>query len=266
MALIMALSAVQCLSVVSFAADESETAVAEDHGEVVKSGNCGEKDENGDFSSNVTYELYEDGTLVISGNGAMPDFSYDEWVYEEIDNPYASYIVSEEYDYYIDRTIKAVKVEEGVTKIGANAFVSFVNLASVELPESITGIGTSAFYQCHAIESINIPDSVTYIKESAFVLYDDGTLVISGTGSLGYFGWGIDDMFPRVPYASYAYESRYDGYFDRTVKTVIIEDGITAIGKNAFYRFRSLESVVIPESVTAFRKSHSIIPIAKFIL
>ena len=168
MALIMALSAVQCLSVVSFAADESETAVAEDHGEVVKSGNCGEKDENGDFSSNVTYELYEDGTLVISGNGAMPDFSYDEWVYEEIDNPYASYIVSEEYDYYIDRTIKAVKVEEGVTKIGANAFVSFVNLASVELPESITGIGTSAFYQCHAIESINIPDSVTYIKESAF--------------------------------------------------------------------------------------------------
>ena len=81
MALIMALSAVQCLSVVSFAADESETAVAEDHGEVVKSGNCGEPIyENWNllgFQDNATFRIYEDGTLVISGSGKIGDFECD---------------------------------------------------------------------------------------------------------------------------------------------------------------------------------------------
>ena len=244
MALIMALSAVQCLSVVSFAADESETAVAEDHGEVVKSGNCGEKDENGDFSSNVTYELYEDGTLVISGNGAMPDFSYDEWVYEEIDNPYASYIVSEEYDYYIDRTIKAVKVEEGVTKIGANAFVSFVNLASVELPESITGIGTSAFYQCHAIESINIPDSVTYIKESAFAGCSGlkSLTIPKGVGSFGVGAFSGCTNLESVEFEGTTYISACCFFACNKLTTLILPATLKFID-SAFYNCNSLSDI-----------------------
>ena len=165
MALIMALSAVQCLSVVSFAADESETAVAEDHGEVVKSGNCGPyNDETYDYNSNVAYTLYEDGQLVIGGSGAMADFY---WNSEFPDTPYASYYFDED-DNVTDTTVKSVVIEDGVTHIGKNAFSGFAKLESAVIPDSVETIGELAFANS-AIKEINALKNVRFIDSNAFV-------------------------------------------------------------------------------------------------
>ena len=72
-----------------------------------------------------------------------------------------------------------------------------------------------------------------------------GTLTISGTGEMG------DGYF--VGFNQYA----------QTIKTVIIEDGVTSIGDSAFSNCGNLTSVIIPDSVTsigssAFRDSDSL--------
>ena len=113
--------------------------------DVVAEGTCGEK---------LTWTLDSEGTLTISGTGAMTDYSYD---------PNAPWFNSRS-------SIKSVIIENGVTSIGNYAFYFCSNLASVTIPNSVTSIGDQAFYSCNKLANVTIPDSVTSIGDSAFFL------------------------------------------------------------------------------------------------
>ncbi len=112
----------------------------------VLSGNCGA---DGD---NLTWTLYSDGELVISGTGKMMDYNTSS-------TPWDSYITA----------ITSVTMEVGVTTIGEYAFYCFTNLTSVEIPESVMSIGSHAFYYCSNLKGVEIPESVTSIGHHAFV-------------------------------------------------------------------------------------------------
>lgn len=107
-------------------------------GTVIASGSCGA---DGD---NVTYVLTDDGTLTISGSGAMED--YPLW-----------------YDTSIQ--IKSVIIEQGVTSIGDGAFAYRSSLASATIPNSVTSIGDEAFSYCSSLNSVTIPNSVTSVDD-----------------------------------------------------------------------------------------------------
>ena len=83
-------------------------------------GSCGE---------NLTWSITGDGTLVITGTGAMDDFGNDARA------PWKD----------LEDDIKALRVEEGVTGIGECAFYGCGKLESVSLPSSLTEIRYSAF-------------------------------------------------------------------------------------------------------------------------
>ena len=73
--------------------------------------------------------------------------------------------------------------------------------------------------------------------EITWNLSEDGTLTISGTGDIpGSAG---------APWYSRFYE----------IKKVIIKDGVTNIGNNAFFDYSALTSVEIPNSVTSIGES-----------
>ncbi len=72
----------------------------------------------------------EEGTLTISGTGAMNDFT-DE------DAPWSNAMVTE------------LVIESGITEIGSNAFSSIAP-ASVNIPNTVTCIGDNAFFGCGA--------------------------------------------------------------------------------------------------------------------
>ena len=101
---------------------------------------------------NLTWKLDADGTMTISGTGAMKNYNSD-------DNPSPAYKNS---------NVKTVVIEDGVTSIGNYAFSDCSSLTSITIPDSVTSIGYYAFFYCTSLTSITIPDSVTSIGNYAF--------------------------------------------------------------------------------------------------
>ncbi len=211
------------------------------------------------YNSYITYIVIEEGVTNIGGSAFF----------------YCTNLVS-------------IEISDSVTEIDALAFHNCKSLTSVTIPDSVIKIDNSAFYNCSSLTSITIPDSVTSIGEYVFynctsletvyyggsilqwneiaignggnyaftnanIVYaipsgkcgDDaywvldestGTLTISGTGAM----YDYEDSYGSTPWSAYA----------RANETrVIIEEGITDIGDNAFFYCLELISVTIPNSV-----------------
>lgn len=88
--------------------------------EIAPTGQCGE---------NVYWVFDENsGELIISGNGAMYDYSYYQ-------SPFCS------------SRIKNVIIEKGVTTIGDRTFFGYCNnLKNIVIPDSVISIGYESFF------------------------------------------------------------------------------------------------------------------------
>lgn len=123
---------------------------------VLKSGSCGA---NG---SNLSFKLYSDGTLVITGKGKMKNFRENK--YDCPQTPWGTYVRQREidndwddeieYDYY-DSTIKSVVIGIGVTSVGDLAFKNCIKLSSVSLPKGLLTIYDDAFEGCYGLKKIH---------------------------------------------------------------------------------------------------------------
>lgn len=101
---------------------------------------------------NISWTLDSEGKLVLSGSGIVEDGSFDSVV---------------GWDQY-KNDIKMIKIEEGITGIGHDAFRNYCNLEEVIISESVEEIGNSAFYGCANLTNIIIPNGVKIIGDSAF--------------------------------------------------------------------------------------------------
>ena len=114
--------------------------------DVLTTGPCGD---------NLTYTIYPDMRVVISGTGEM-------WNRYDSENP-----LTKEYS----QSIQQVIVEEGVTSIAAGAFQGCSDLTSVDIPTSMERIEGNAFTGCEDLQRINITDIAAWCNID---LGDDG--------------------------------------------------------------------------------------------
>ena len=116
-------------------------------------GATGDAIDGGQCGANAFWTLDKNGTLTVSGAGAMYDYDYDDST-----SPWLIWDVSK---------IKKIDVREGITAIGAYAFCQLSSAAEVSLPSTLTTIGRNAFWGIGAA-SLVIPDSVKRIGSFAF--------------------------------------------------------------------------------------------------
>ena len=196
---------------------------------IVASGTCGD---------NLTWKLDDEGTLTISGKGAMT-----EWV--NIDSaPWKTY----------SNTINKVVIQPGVTSIGKNAFSLCTNLESITIPKSVTSIGWGAFQECGSLKSITIPEGVTSIERSVF--YECSSLTsITIPKSVTSIGWsafqGCSSLKSiTIPEGVTSIEwGAFQGC--SSLMSITIPESVTSIGEDAFYGCENLKSITIPEGVTS---------------
>ena len=200
---------------------------------IVASGTCGD---------NLTWKLDDEGTLTISGKGAMT-----EWV--NIDSaPWKTY----------SNTINKVVIQPGVTSIGKNAFSLCTNLESITIPKSVTSIGWGAFQECGSLKSITIPEGVTSIERSVF--YECSSLTsITIPKSVTSIGWsafqGCSSLKSiTIPEGVTSIEwGAFQGC--SSLMSITIPESVTSIGEDAFYGCENLRSITIPEGVTSIGDS-----------
>ena len=169
----------------------------------------------GPWTSGDCTVTLSNGTLTVSGTGAMADYdnlSDLPWINNSGD-------------------ITSVVVESGVTSVGMSAFCSFENMTSVTLPEGLTAINDMAFNGCSSLQSITLPEGLTAISSNAF----------SGCSSL-----------QSITIPSTVTSIGSDAFYSCSEMTsVTLPEGLTAIGGTAFASCSSLTSITIPSTVTS---------------
>lgn len=195
-------------------------------------GTCGE---------NVIWQLDTNGTLTISGTGAMAD-------YELRKTPW----------YSLRSSITAVVIEDGVTAIGVGAFYECGNITEVTFSDDLVTIGDRAFGNCKRITEITLPDGLTAIGEFAFANCEGLTnLIFNETvetiGASAFYNCiGLTNLV--IPNSVTALGEK--AFQNCTALTdVVIGNGITAIAPYTFHNGFNLVNVTIPETVTSIGAS-----------
>ncbi len=135
--------------------------------DATSSGTCGDS---------LTWNLDDSGNLTISGEGAMYD-------YKSV-GPWGDDVVT-------------VKIDSGVTSIGAKAFYGCSSLTSIDL-NSVTKVGVKAFSNCTKLKSVDMGDSMKTVSAYAFyrcvrlvnVDLDDSLKTLNDLGSYSFYKCG----------------------------------------------------------------------------
>ena len=110
--------------------------------------------------SNLTWAVDENGTLTISGTGAMTDYAY---------SPRAPW-------YGYRTRITAVVAEAGVTSIGSFAFNDCSHITTVTLPAELTAVGNYAFDSCTGLTDVAYGGRIADWKNITIALHNDPLL------------------------------------------------------------------------------------------
>ncbi len=138
----------------------------------------------GECGDNAVW-TYGDNTLVISGRGET-----DDWV-SFLDTPWARYILE----------IEKVVVEDGITRIGNNAFREMSYLDEVKIADSVESIGECAFYYCTDLDEFHVPSDIEEIESYAF----EGCYNLDYVWYYGYKDWEDIDIGNGNSYLDDAY-------------------------------------------------------------
>ena len=110
---------------------------------VVASGTCGAEGDG----THITWTLTDDGTLTLSGTGAVADFELSA-------QPWQAHLSA----------IRTAVVGEGVTRIG-NFFLYYcTGLDSITLPAGLTGVGEHFLESCESLTSLTLPAGLTSVE------------------------------------------------------------------------------------------------------
>ena len=158
-----------------------------------------------------------------------------------------------------------LKYFTNLSEIREKAFFECINIVAITLPNSLTSLWGHAFANCGNLSKINIPNSLVSIEYNAFggcgkikdvyITDLDKWVCVDFIGSYSnplYLGanlWVNDKKVTSYtfPNGTTKIKNQFQGCISLT--SVIIPEGVIAIGDNAFRGCINLSEVEIPESV-----------------
>ena len=193
-----------------------------------------------------------------------------------------SILVIRDYAFYLCASLTSITLPDSIQSICQGVFEYCYNLGSITIPANVTYIGDNAFANCLCMTSMIFRGDVPVIGENAFYeipaqveypMYNPtwetftyqkygghiswigyAHFVDSGTFENGV-EWRLDDTGVLIitgdgemPDFQYISEAPWYSY-RKDINRIVIEDGVTKIGRYAFYECTA-EEVAIADSVT----------------
>lgn len=232
------------------------TLLAED--DILAQGTCGAEGDG----SNVTWVLTTDGTLILSGTGAVA--AYDS----RKDTPWGDYnyqILQLEVQKGITSVsglcscykLREVSLPEGLISLGKLTFMDCWELQEIRLPKSLKTLGEGTFASCFALTEIEFPEGLETVGEG--VLYHCISLTsvvipasVTEMGDRPFSGdWALKTVeikgnVPRL--------SNYSFHECDALQEVLITGSVGTIGDDAFKELDSLERVQIASGLKTIGK------------
>ena len=174
-------------------------------------------------------------------------------------------------------SLTSITIPAGVTSIGDRAFQECSSLTSVIFGENsqLTSIGNYAFYGCGSLTSFTIPSSVMSIGDWAFsgcyklieVNNQSALLITAGSSNHGYVAYYAENIYTPQSGESKQIKTEDELIFYQnggtscllgytgTAADIVLPDSCNgkpySIYQYAFYNCHTLQSVMIPTSVTS---------------
>lgn len=137
-------------------------------------------------------------------------------------------------------TLESIVIPGNVIIIDTNAFEDCISLKSVTLNKGLEKINNIAFRGCTSLESITIPETVTSIDSRAF----------EGCTSLSSIQVDSNNTVYDSRENCNAIIKKENNELLLGCKATIIPNSVTSINYDAFQSCTSLESIIIPKSIT----------------
>ena len=226
--------------------------------DILAQGTCGAEADG----SNVTWVLTTDGTLILSGTGAVA--AYDS----RKDTPWG------DYNYQILRVevqkgitsvsgfcscyeLQEVSLPEGLISIGKLTFMDCQKLQEIRLPKSLKTLGRGTFAGCHALPEIELPEDLETVGEGVLMNCLSLTSVVipasvTEMGDRPFSGdWALKtvEIKGNVPRLSNRSFHECDA-----LQEVLITGSVETIGEDAFMDLDSLERVQIASGLKTIGK------------
>ena len=198
--------------------------------DIFSSGTCG-------INHTLKWTLYDNGTLIISGNGQMQDFASSN------ETPWSKY----------KDDIKIVAIQNGVTRISKNAFANCSKIKRVLIDKSVTEIETDAFKGCTDLrrveygaaqqnwEELYIGSGNEQIQNAEFIY--NSPLTDTAQIDLDYL------LYEKQEDTTITITDCLPDAVEINIPGQIEELPVIIIGENAFSGCASLTEIHIPSSV-----------------
>ena len=249
---------------------------------IIKQGECLQDESTSGQGLEMHYTLTDDGTLTISGQGAVGNACWDEDDLEHDAEMGCGW--SDRFSHHSQfngMDISCIVIEEGITGLAEESFV-LLPVRKVVLPEGLTFVGVDAFAECDDLEEIILPSTLSSISISMFNNCESlGRVVIpEGVVSIGKEAFSRCTSLEYVSLPSTLTSIGEDAFFGcpnlKTIETagphfvlrngclctddgevvlgtnqpeVIIPEEIITIRHNAFNGFYNVTSVNFPEGI-----------------
>lgn len=122
----------------------------------------------------------------------------------------------------------SIEIPSNITAIGYSTFYGCTGLINVKLPVGITTISGQAFYDCSSLQTLELPQTITSIN-TAFTNCT-GELIVN-------FNIPSNDRSDLIAFK------------DSKFTKITFNDGVTSIGKNAFYNCKTITNIYLPTSL-----------------
>ena len=159
----------------------------------------------------------------------------------------ATAIVSHDFN---EGTGEGTVVYEGtVTELGSNALMFQSALTSIVIPEGVTTIGFQAFQYCWNMTTIKLPKSLKVIGANSGLAFNGCSGLANGKFIIDDIAWwcslDIRGVFSNpIYYAKHIYSDE-----ETEITNLIVPEGVTSIGHDAFYGCEGITSVSFPSTL-----------------